>query len=657
MKIIVDAMGGDNAPQAPIEGALRAQKDLGVEILLTGRTEDITACLAKLGHEAPPQGMEIVPASQVIDMEDNPARAFKEKPDSSMTVGLNLLKAGQGDAFVSAGSTGALLSAATLMVKRIRGIRRAALAPVVPNATGNMVLIDCGATAECTPEYLLQFAFMGSYYAQRFLGIQNPRVGLLNIGAEDSKGTDLQKQTLALLRKAGEEGHLNFIGNIEAKEAIKGGCDVIVTDGFSGNILLKTMEGVGSFAGHALGDIFRKNLLTKLAAAMVMPGLRAFKAQLDPNKVGGTAFIGISRPVIKAHGSSNAEAIENAVGQAIQVAESGITEAIAAHMRATGVDCTASQVLVTSGALQALQMISVSLLPAGTTVYAESPSYIKSLQVFQSAGMHLEGVPMDDDGLNVQALRGLLAEGELDTGRPAPLNARNRKGNAILYTIPTNHNPTGVTMSDKRRHELVELSVDSRLPIIEDGAYRDLYFEDDAPLPSLKALDETGMVITLGSASKSLAPGLRIGWLVAAEPIVQRLADVKMQMDYGASVLSQWTFARFLTNGMYDEYVAGLKRELRHRRDRALVTLQEKMDGLAHWNVPSGGFYIWMTFDRPIRMNRLFQLAAERGVLLNPGDIYDFAADNSLRLSYSYTTPEEFADAVDVLAAVARELA
>ena len=199
MKIIVDAMGGDNAPQAPIEGALRAQKDLGVEILLTGRTEDITACLAKLGHQAPPQGMEIVPASQVIDMEDNPARAFKEKPDSSMTVGLNLLKEGKGDAFVSAGSTGALLSAATLMVKRIRGIRRAALAPVVPNATGNMVLIDCGATAECTPEYLLQFAFMGSYYAQRLLGIQNPRVGLLNIGTEPSKGMDLQKAAHALL--------------------------------------------------------------------------------------------------------------------------------------------------------------------------------------------------------------------------------------------------------------------------------------------------------------------------------------------------------------------------------------------------------------------------------------------------------------------------
>ena len=154
--------------------------------------------------------------------------------------------------------------------------------------------------------------------------VAKPRVGLLNIGTEDSKGTDLQKQTLALLRQAGERGDLRFIGNIEAKEAIKGGCDVIVTDGFSGNILLKTMEGVGSFAGHALGDIFKKNLLTKLAAAMVMPGLRAFKAQLDPNKVGGTAFIGISKPVIKAHGASNAEAIDNAIGQARQVAESGI---------------------------------------------------------------------------------------------------------------------------------------------------------------------------------------------------------------------------------------------------------------------------------------------------------------------------------------------
>ena len=212
------------------------------------------------------------------------------------------------------------------------GIRRAAMAPVIPTTTGSAVLIDCGANAECTPEYLLQFAYLGNFYAQRVLGVATPRVGLLNIGAEDSKGTDLQKQTLALLRAADARGDLHFIGNIEAKDAIKGGCDVIVTDGFSGNVMLKSIEGVGSFAGSALKGMFKKNLLTKLAALLVMPGLNAFKARLDPNKVGGTAFIGISRPVIKAHGGSNAEAIENAVGQAIQVAESGITEAIAAHI-------------------------------------------------------------------------------------------------------------------------------------------------------------------------------------------------------------------------------------------------------------------------------------------------------------------------------------
>ena len=166
--------------------------------------------------------------------------------------------------------------------------------------------------------------YLGSYYAHRVLGVERPRVGLLNIGTEDSKGTDLQKETLRWLREAHTAGHLNFIGNIEAKEAIKGGCDVIVCDGFSGNVLLKTMEGVGSFAGSALKAMFKKNLLTKLAALCVMPGLNAFKARLDPNKVGGTAFIGISRPVIKAHGSSNAEAIENAMGQAVQVARSGI---------------------------------------------------------------------------------------------------------------------------------------------------------------------------------------------------------------------------------------------------------------------------------------------------------------------------------------------
>ena len=324
-----------NALVDPQNGVISSMKEIdavGHRVVHGGETfassvlinDEVLKAVEACGQKSLPAGVEIKDAKEVVEIADDPAMAFKQKPDSSLTVGLNLLKDGAGDAFVSAGSTGALLSGATLVVKRIRGIRRAAMGPQIPTAGGRAVLCDCGANAECTPEYLVQFAYLGSYYAHRVLGVERPRVGLLNIGAEDSKGTDLQKETLRWLREAHTAGHLNFIGNIEAKEAIKGGCDVIVCDGFSGNVLLKTMEGVGSFAGSALKAMFKKNLLTKLAALCVMPGLNAFKARLDPNKVGGTAFIGISRPVIKAHGSSNAEAIENAMGQAVQVARSGI---------------------------------------------------------------------------------------------------------------------------------------------------------------------------------------------------------------------------------------------------------------------------------------------------------------------------------------------
>ncbi|MBR5217882.1 MAG: phosphate acyltransferase PlsX [Oscillospiraceae bacterium] len=324
MKIIIDAMGGDNAPVEIVKGALQGQKRFGVDVVLTGDTTEILKALESCGESTLPKGVEIAHADEVVEMCDDPATVFRRKKNTSMGLGLNMVKDGKGDAFISAGSTGALLTGATLIVKRVRGIRRAAMAPLIPTSTGKAVLIDCGANADCTAEYLVQFAYLGSFYAQRVMGIEKPRVGLLNIGAEDSKGTDLQRETLALLREAGEAGHLNFIGNIEAKEAIKGGCDVIVTDGFSGNVMLKTMEGVGSLAGTALKGIFKKNLLTKLAALAVMPGLNSFKAMMDPNKVGGTAFVGISKPVIKAHGSSNAEAIENAIGQAVQFAGSGI---------------------------------------------------------------------------------------------------------------------------------------------------------------------------------------------------------------------------------------------------------------------------------------------------------------------------------------------
>lgn len=332
MKIIVDAMGGDNAPLEIVKGALQGRARWGVDIVLTGDAAQILRALEECGEKTVPQGVEIANATQTVEMCDDPATVFRHKKDTSMGVGLTMLRDGKADALVSAGSTGALLTGATLITKRVRGIRRAAMAPVIPTTTGRAVLIDCGANAECTPEYLVQFAYLGNFYAKRVLGIGTPRVGLLNIGAEDSKGTDLQKQTLVRLREADAAGHLHFIGNIEAKEAIKGGCDVIVTDGFSGNILLKTMEGVGSFAGSALKGMFKKNLLTKLAAIAVMPGLRDFKAQLDPNKVGGTAFIGISKPVIKAHGASNAEAIENAVGQAKQFAQSGLVADIEANI-------------------------------------------------------------------------------------------------------------------------------------------------------------------------------------------------------------------------------------------------------------------------------------------------------------------------------------
>ena len=328
MKIIVDAMGGDNAPHSTVRGALNAVKEYGVEVILVGKGEEILAVLHEDGITEVPAGIEITHASEVVEMCDNAATAFKEKKDSSLTVGLNLLKNGTGDAFVSAGSTGALLAGATLVTKRIKGIRRAAMAPVIPTGSGSAVLVDCGATADCTPEFLLQFAFMGSYYAERVLGRPEPKVGLLNIGAEPSKGTDLQREAYALLQKASDEGRINFVGNIEAREAVEGGVDVIVSDGYSGNIFLKTMEGTALFLGRALKKMFLKNLKTKLCALLLKNEIRDFKKLMDAGEVGGTALRGISKPVIKAHGSSDAYAIKNAIRQAIEYKKAAIIEDI-----------------------------------------------------------------------------------------------------------------------------------------------------------------------------------------------------------------------------------------------------------------------------------------------------------------------------------------
>lgn len=333
MKIIVDAMGGDNAPVEIVRGALSAaQARQGLEIVLVGREAEVCSAAAQCGSAQLPGNVSVVNAAEVIDMHDDPATAFKTKKDSSITVGLNMLKSGEGDAFVSAGSTGALLAAGTLLVKRVRGIRRAAMAPVIPTAGGRAVLIDCGANAECSVEYLVQFAYLGSFYAARALGVERPRVGLLNIGSEDTKGDQLRRDTYQALKAAGEAGSLNFIGNIEAKEAMKGGCDVIVADGFSGNVMLKTVEGVGSFLGREIKGMFMKSLKTKVAALLVKSGLEQFKDKLNPDAIGGTPFLGLTKPVIKAHGSSGALAIENAIYQAVAAAEGNIAADIEANI-------------------------------------------------------------------------------------------------------------------------------------------------------------------------------------------------------------------------------------------------------------------------------------------------------------------------------------
>lgn len=338
MRVIIDAMGGDNAPQAPVLGGIAANREYGVDITLVGRGEEILQVLHDNGIDKLPDGVEIAHASEVVEMCDNPANAFREKKDSSLTVGLNLLKEGKADAFVSAGSTGAILSAATLLVKRIRGIRRAALAPVIPTGNGGAVLVDCGANAECSPEYLLQFAYMGAYYAEHVLHRPEPKVGLLNIGVEPSKGTELQRQTYERLMLAKQEGRINFVGNVEAREAVEGAVDVIVADGYSGNIFLKTIEGSAKYLMGQIKGLFLANFVTKLAALAVKKGVTQLKKRMSADEVGGTALLGIAKPVIKAHGSSGDYAIKNAVRQAMQVSQSGIVDNIAANVDYMRVD-------------------------------------------------------------------------------------------------------------------------------------------------------------------------------------------------------------------------------------------------------------------------------------------------------------------------------
>ena len=329
MRIILDAMGGDNAPQAPVLGALQAAKDFGAQIILVGKGEEILSVMRSQGYNDLPEGIEIAHADEVVDMHDDPANVIRKKKNSSMVIGLKMLSDGLGDAFVSAGSTGALLTGATLLVKRVKGIRRAAMGPTMPNkAGGKTVILDCGANAECTPEFLLQFGLIGSIYAKQCLGVENPKVGLLNIGTEDTKGTPLQKEAYALLKAAGDKGIINFVGNTEARDVPLGAVDVVVCDGFAGNVLLKSIEGTAMFMGSLISRMFKKSVFSKLAAALVMKDIKAFKKMLAYREIGGTPFLGIRKPVIKAHGSSDALAFRNAVRQAMETPDiSGELEA------------------------------------------------------------------------------------------------------------------------------------------------------------------------------------------------------------------------------------------------------------------------------------------------------------------------------------------
>ncbi len=335
MKIIIDAMGGDLAPNAPLLGAVEAAKMYHVPIMLVGKEEEIRRAMVEEKIEKLPEGVEIFNADDVVDMHDDPANVIRKKPNSSMVVGLHQLADGNGDAFISAGSTGALLTGATLIVKRVKGIRRAAMGPAMPNkAGGKTVICDCGANAECTAEFLLQFGLVGSLHAKATYGVQNPKVGLLNIGTEDTKGTPLQKEAYALLTKASEQGLLNFVGNVEARDVPLGAVDVVVCDGFSGNVLLKSIEGTAMFMGSLMKHkIFKRNVLSMIGYLFCKQGVNEVMGMLDYRTIGGTQFLGIQKPVIKAHGASDALAFRNAVGQAIDAAKADFSAELEQNLR------------------------------------------------------------------------------------------------------------------------------------------------------------------------------------------------------------------------------------------------------------------------------------------------------------------------------------
>ena len=327
MKIIVDAFGGDNAPLEIIKGCALAVDEYGFNIVLVGPKGKIEDVANK--NKISLKNMEIVNANEIITMEDSADTVIKTKKESSMAIGLKLLSKGEGDAFISAGNSGALVVGATLLVKRIKGIKRCAFAPILPKDDGFFMLIDSGANVECRPEMLYQFGVMGSIYMDKVMGINKPRIGLANVGTEEHKGSELQQNTFKLL----QDSNLNFIGNIEARDIPIDAADVVVSDGFTGNIILKMYEGVALTLLNKIKGLFNKNLKTKLAASLVLSDMKELKKQIDYNEFGGAPIIGISKPVFKAHGSAKAKTFKNALKLTASYVENDVISEISTELK------------------------------------------------------------------------------------------------------------------------------------------------------------------------------------------------------------------------------------------------------------------------------------------------------------------------------------
>lgn len=317
-----------------------------------------------------------------------------------------------------------------------------------------------------------------------------------------------------------------------------------------------------------------------------------------------------------------------------------LREQIAHYLNRTGISASPSSILIVSGALQALQLISVGLLHKGSAVLTEKPSYLNSLNVFQSAGMRLVGIPLDKEGMEASHI---------------PQYKKQHK-TALLYTIPTFHNPTGTLMTAERRNQLLTICQQEQLPLIEDDVYRELWF-DEAPPKPLKAFDKNGLVLYLGSLSKTLSPGLRIGWIVGPEPVIEHLADIKMQTDYGSSSLSQWAAVEWFSSGLYDQHLHEVRMQLKIRRDLTLNLLRKYFSDIAQWEKPSGGFYIWIRLLPAISIRKLFEMALAEGILLNPGNVYEHQAEQYLRISYSFASLPDLEDGLCRLSAIVRRIA